>query len=87
MIKRVQQSPEEYVDTPLNAPIYSVFLEKTKNLCDDCWEVILGEPIEGGNMLLDETVLQGDTPWNRSDSPSRGTKASDFAPFDLTSDL
>jgi len=87
MIKRVQQSPEEYVSTPSNAPVYSVFLEKTKNLCDDCWKIILGEPIEGGNMLLGETVLQGDTPWNRSEPYTRREKASDFAPFDLTSDL
>jgi hypothetical protein len=77
LISRVRESPYEFVDMPSSAPVYKSAIEYAQNICDDCWEVILGNP-KNGVLSLDTTIVQGDSAWDRDTTPDRGEKASTF---------
>lgn len=84
MIPIARSRPAPYVFEWMteDAPIYPRFVQTVRELCDDCWSIILGDPKRAGKgvtMTVDRTVVQGDTPWERSGPTSdRGIKASVF---------
>jgi hypothetical protein len=77
-ISEVKASPEKYADIPSTAPAYPQIVENIKKICDDCWVIIVGERTGQGNFTVDETILQGDTPWNESNPCCLGISASEF---------
>lgn len=80
-IRVVRTDPEKYVGFPKSAPGYPFGLQATRNLCDDCWLIMLGDPVleEGERaLLLDRTAVEGDSIWAKDDARSQVSKASQF---------
>jgi hypothetical protein len=80
-IRVARTDPEKYVGFPKSAPGYPSFLQATRNLCDDCWLIMLGDPVleEGERaMSVDRTAVEGDSIWARGDARSQVSKASQF---------
>ncbi len=83
-ITAAKTQPERYIDIPQTAPLYPRFVEITRNLCESCWSIILGDPVRKDGkltMTIDKTIVQGDIPWENDDSFNhccRGVKASQF---------
>ncbi len=77
LVAVVKSNPSNYVSVPPSAPIYNSFVSKVANLCQDCWSIVVSnqdrQPYD-----IDETILQGDTPWSSDDPCCRGIKSSEF---------
>jgi hypothetical protein len=78
LIPYVRANPKEYVLISKSAPLYDTFVEKTRNLCGDCWSIDLLVPGKDGQLEVEKSVVQGDTPWGADDPCCRGVKASEF---------
>jgi len=77
LISLVKAEPAKYIDTPSTAPIYKSFVEKASNLCQDCWSIVVSKR-NSQPYGIDETVVQGETPWSQDDPCCRGKKASEL---------
>jgi len=80
-IRVVRTDPEKYVGVPKSAPGYPTFLQAIRNLCDDCWVIMLGDPVleEGERaMTVNRTAVEGDSVWAKGDARSQVNKASQF---------
>lgn len=81
MIPVARARPGKYVGIPISAPLHDTFVARTRNLCSDCWQIVLGDPVRRDGeltMTVDKVVVQGDTPWQADDACCRGAKASEF---------
>ncbi len=78
IIPIIRSQPEKYTKISPQAPAYQTIINKTTNLCDDCWEIITGRKAPNNSIFIDETEVQGDTPYKNSDSCCKGSKSSNF---------
>ncbi|MBO1063423.1 MULTISPECIES: hypothetical protein [Nostocales] len=77
LISIVKSNPAKYVDISQSAPAYNPLVNKTANICQDCWSIILSNK-DSQPYGIDTTVVQGDTPWKDDEPCCRGVKASEF---------
>jgi hypothetical protein len=77
LISVVKSDPSKYISIPSSAPIYNTFENKIANLCQDCWSIIMSYK-DSQPYGIDETIVQGDTPWMSDDPCCRGIKSSEF---------
>ncbi len=80
-IQSAKSDPEKYAGISPAAPFYPRAVQITRDLCADCWSVILGSPtVSGGKktITIDRIIVQGDSSWEKRDSYDRSKKASDF---------
>lgn len=77
LISVVKSNPAKYVDISPSAPAYNLLVNKTANLCQDCWSIILSYK-DNQPYGVDTTVVQGDTPWKQEDPCCRGVQSSEF---------
>jgi hypothetical protein len=78
LISVVRGSPGPYLAIPPQAPAYKNAVEYAREMCDDCWEIMVGQPLKNNSLSVEETVVQGDIPWERADPCCRGAKGSVF---------
>jgi hypothetical protein len=89
LIPKIKSSPHNYAGVPSSAPLFYDFVEKTRNLCSDCWQIIVGDPVreprigsmaevEKVSITVDKVVAQGATPWQADNPCCRGIKVSEF---------
>lgn len=64
-------------DVPSYAPIYPAMVKNVQNICDECWQVMVGRYTSNKTVTMDRTVLSGDQAWVR-DPDHRGQKFSDL---------
>jgi hypothetical protein len=83
LISIIKSNPAKYVDISQSAPAYNLLVNKTANICQDCWSIILSNK-DSQPYGIDTTVVQGDTPWKEEDPCCRGVKASEFIQKNLT---
>ncbi|MBD2149437.1 hypothetical protein H6F44_04750 [Pseudanabaena sp. FACHB-1277] len=77
LVSVVKSNPSNYVSIPSSAPIYNSFVSKIANLCQDCWSIVVSRQ-DSQPYGIDETIVQGDTPWRSDDPCCRGIKSSEF---------
>jgi hypothetical protein len=80
-ISPAKSDPEKYAGISRAAPFYPRAVQITRDLCADCWSVILGSPtVSGGKktITIDRIIVQGDSSWEKRDSYDRSMKASEF---------
>ncbi len=80
----VRENAEAFARIPANAPFYSIVVDKIRNLCDDCWEIILGDPILGDDgrpdMTVDRAAVSGDSVWQRDHEGAQASKFRRLSP-------
>lgn len=77
LVSVVKSNPSKYVSIPSSAPIYNTFVSKIANLRQDCWSIVMSFK-DSQPYGIDETIVQGDTPWMMEDPCCRGIKSSEF---------
>jgi type II secretory pathway predicted ATPase ExeA len=79
LIPTLRTTPDKYIGLFRPAPLDRTLREKLTSLCADCWVIGVGRlTINGRGALLDKIMVQGDSVWEKSNPPSKGTKASEF---------
>lgn len=80
-ISVAKSDPEKYAGIPQAAPFYPRAVQMTRDLCADCWSLILGSPTFSRGkktITIDRIIVQGDSPWAKRDSFDRSVRASEF---------
>ncbi|MDX2230892.1 MAG: hypothetical protein NW220_14730 [Leptolyngbyaceae cyanobacterium bins.349] len=77
LVSVVKSNPSKYVSIPSSAPAHNTFVSKIANLCQDCWSIVVSYK-DSQPYGIDETIVQGDTPWISDDPCCRGIKSSEF---------
>jgi hypothetical protein len=80
-IPAAKSDPEKYAGISPAAPFYPRAVQITRDLCADCWSIILGSPtVSRGKktITIDRIIVQGDSPWRKRDSYDRSVGASEF---------
>ncbi len=78
LIPIVRANPQKYAEISPEAPAYNLIVSKTSTICDECWAIITGQRNSQGVLTIDETEVQGDSPWETADPCCRGGRGSDF---------
>jgi hypothetical protein len=78
LVADVRANPRRYVDLPVSAPAYENAVSYAGRICEDCWEIMVGQPTKDKVLSVDTTVVQGDSPWITSDPCCRGRNSSAF---------
>lgn len=78
LVQAARSAPEQYVDVSSSSPIYDRFVSKAAGLCDDCWQITVGERPSLSSFSELKTVVQGDELWEQEDPCCRGKKVSEF---------
>ena len=78
LVQSARSAPEEYVDVSDTNPIYDRFISKATGLCDDCWQIAVGEQPSISSFSQLQAVVQGDELWEKEDPCCRGKKVSEL---------
>ncbi len=78
LVPAARSTPDQYVDVSAANPIYDRFISKAAGLCDDCWQIVVGEQPSISSFSELQTVVQGDELWEKEDPCCRGKKVSEF---------
>lgn len=81
LIPSVRSDPESFITIPKTAPLYQRFVEINRELCADCWDIVVGDSKreDGAPVFtMDRSVVKGDSAWERRSEYDSSVKASEF---------
>lgn len=81
LIPSVRSNPESFVTIPKTAPLYQRFVQINRELCADCWNIVVGDSRRRDGVpvfTMDRSAVKGDSAWERRDQYDSSAKASEF---------
>jgi hypothetical protein len=81
LIPKAHVNPDTYIGLNRYDPLYPYMVRKAENLCDDCWEIGIGQRRKedaAGAINYDHAVVMGDSVSKKTDLKLRGQSASEF---------